>query len=307
MAGVNGYFNGKYISKRESYVILLACVVMLAYGLSTYIVYFAHPGHLDIIVVTSVLNLNMYLFTTNIAYVVINSIIIIEGFLERNLIQIVLTTLVNLIIFIVTGLSIIIYDEHVSRFIIFFLTMVNVLFNLYILFLGFTLRKEFGWFYYKGYGADPKTNMVWTIRKVKSALIRVNIEVVLAFWVFNWRTSVVPGMIYADTAVYYLILLIYLTESRYESYTLRIVNLILCLFILSWKIVDLILFILFSNIYIDEVQKAFHYYIPIVANIVFKIVIMFCYILTLIMDTFSLEKGFHGSYIQKQRRRAGLT
>ncbi|KAI5191890.1 hypothetical protein NECID01_1695 [Nematocida sp. AWRm77] len=305
MAGVNGYFNGKYVSKRESYVILLACVVSIIYGTCLYVAYFANSPTLTD--KTDVSILNTYLFVSHTASTIVNSIIIMEGFLERNILQIILITLINFVLFLAAGLSVILYDNQiVIKFVFFGLSMMNVVFNLFILLLAFTLRKEFGWFYYKGYGADPKTNMVCTIRKARSVFLRLRLEAVLAFWIFNWRISARPGILVADTAAYYLSIVLYILESKYESYILRSINIILCLTILAYLIQEIPAFLIFGQTFEGSNVREFRYHFPIITNIAVKIFIVLGYIITLVVDAFFLKKGFHEYYTQRQRKKVGL-
>ncbi|KAI5192494.1 hypothetical protein NECID01_1961 [Nematocida sp. AWRm77] len=220
MTGVNGYFNGKYVSKRERTVIFLVSAVTVLYSLSTYIVYFTEAKHLTI--TSPVVDLNKCLFISHLISIIFNAIVLIEGFLGRNIIQIILTTIVNLILFLTAGVSTLLYDVgDFSRYIYFGIVIGVDLFYIYILFLGFTLRKEFGWFYYKSYGADLDTNMVCTVRKTQSVLIRLSHEALLSFWIFN---SAIDGdssrLLAVSLVLYYSTIVMYIIESRYESYIL---------------------------------------------------------------------------------------
>ncbi|KAI5189350.1 hypothetical protein NECID01_0545 [Nematocida sp. AWRm77] len=303
MAGVNGYFNGKYVSKRESTIIFLISSVTILYSLSTYIVYFAEAKHLTII--SRVVDLNKRLFVSHLVSIIFNALILIEGFLGRNIIQIMLTTIVNLILFLTAGVSTLLYDVgDFSRYIYLGIVIGVDLFYIYILFLGFTLRKEFGWFYYKSYGADLNTNMVCTVRKTQSVLIRLSHEALFSFWIFNsaFEDSITIAFV---LATYYATVVMYIIESRYETYILRIVNIILCSLIVVYMAQGIVRFqINLRPISGDGGTADFR--VPIAVNMGLKMVLMFLYVCCLITDMFSFRKGFHGFYTQRQRKRACL-
>ncbi|KAI5191880.1 hypothetical protein NECID01_1685 [Nematocida sp. AWRm77] len=303
MAGVNGYFNGKYVPKREGRIVLLSCSAAVVYILFSYSVHFYDKHHPEMD--SAVLEMNKYLFISHMNSAIINALLIMEGFMARNIVQIVLTTLVNLVLFISMAVSVVVYSKFFSRYIYLAICIANILFSLYILFLAFGLRKEFGWFYYKVYGSDPMRNKVCTVRKTQSVLMRLTFEVFLSFWLFNMKVTLMLALLLGSTAGYYITTLLYTVESRYESYVLRTITIILCLFILAYLIVDIPLFVMHTQAF-NDAGKSVTYHIPVLTYLALRILIMLGYITALVMDTVSFSKGFHGYYTQRQRRRAAL-
>ncbi|KAI5191883.1 hypothetical protein NECID01_1688 [Nematocida sp. AWRm77] len=304
MAGVNGYFNGKYVSKRERHVILLFSTATILYIMGGYILFYSNLSRL--VASSAVLELNKFLFISHMSSVIINALIIIEGFMARNILQIVLTTFLNLILFITTVISISLYDVFPSKYVFFSISIANILFSLYILFLAFGLRKEFGWFYYKAYGADPMTNKVHAVRKIQSVFIRLTLEIFLSFWLFNSHVLRTPGLQLANMMVYCFIILLYIIEGRYESYVLRAIHIILSLLVVVYLIANIPLFLITGQGFTHE-DKTYMYHVPVVCHFSVKALIMFWYTTTLFVDAFYFNKGFQGCYTHRQRRRAVLT
>ncbi|KAI5191496.1 hypothetical protein NECID01_1490 [Nematocida sp. AWRm77] len=303
MAGVNGYFNGKYVSKRERTIIFLVSAVTVLYSLASYIVYFTEANHLTIN--SPIVDVNKCLFISYMTSVVFNALILIEGFLGRNIIQIMLTTIVNLILFLSAGVSTLLYDVgDFSRYIYFGLVVGVSVFYIYILFLGFTLRKEFGWFYYKSYGADLDTNMVCSVRKTLSVLVRLSHEAIMSFWLFN-STFENSTIVAFGLVIYYVTIVIYIIESRYENYLLRIINIILCSLIVVYRIQSIVRFQIDLKPVFGEGGMA-DFRVPIIVQLSLKATLMFLYACFLTIDMFSFGKGFHGFYTQRQRQRACL-
>ncbi|KAI5189000.1 hypothetical protein NECID01_0355 [Nematocida sp. AWRm77] len=303
MAGVNGYFNGKYVSKRERNIIFLVCAVTVLYTLANYIVYFVESSHLSS--TSPVVDLNKRLFVSHLVSITFNALILVEGFLGRNIIQIILTTIVNLILFLTAGVSTLLYDvRHFSKYIYFGLVVGVCVFYVYILFLGFMLRKEFGWFYYKSYGADLDTNMVCTVRKTLSVLIRLSHETIVSFWVFNsaLEQHTILGFV---LGAYYITIVLYIIESRYENYILRIINIILCSVIVLYRIQAIVFLQINLRTFVGKTITA-DFRVPSVIQPSLKLALMVLYTCFLTIDIFSFGKGFHGFYTQRQRKRACL-
>ncbi|KAI5191882.1 hypothetical protein NECID01_1687 [Nematocida sp. AWRm77] len=304
MAGVNGYFNGKYVSKRERHVILSSCIATILYIMGGYILFYSNLSRLA--ACSAVLKLNKRLFVSYMSAVTINALIIMEGFLERNILQIVFTTLINLMFFFSTVISIELYDVFPSKYVFFSISIANILFSLYILLLAFGLRKEFGWFYYKVYGSDPMRNKVCIVRKTQSVFIRLILQIFLSLWLFGSGVVGIPMLLNANMTVYYVIILLYIIEGRYESYVLRAINITLCFVLLGYMITNIPLFLKMHRGFTHE-DKMYMYYVPILSHLSVKILIMFGHFTTLVIDVFYFNKGFQGCYTHRQRRRAALT
>ncbi|KAI5191881.1 hypothetical protein NECID01_1686 [Nematocida sp. AWRm77] len=304
MAGVNGYFNGKYVSKRERHVILSSCIATILYILSGYILFYATKSSL--VITSAVLELSKCLFISHMSCATINALIIMEGFMERNIVQIVLTTFLNLILFLTTVISISLYDITTTKYIFFGISILNAVFDLYILLLAFGLRKEFGWFYYKTHGANLQTSVARTVRKTQSVFIRLIIQIFLSFWLFDARVVNILSILIACMIMVYVVILLYIIESRYESYVLRTINIVLSLLILAYMIQHTVLFPIIGKPFYDE-GESHRYFIPILSYLSVNILIMIGYVATLVIDVFYFNKGLKGYYTHRQRRRAALT
>ncbi|KAI5189059.1 hypothetical protein NECID01_0414 [Nematocida sp. AWRm77] len=303
MAGINGYFKGKYISKRETHVIVLCLLVTIVYVVASYTMYFSsvHQKKRRAIV----LELNKSLFVSHMNSVILNGIIVIKGFLERNMIQIVCATLINLFIFACIEVSILLYDNFSMQYGFFIISMINVLFNLYILYLAYTLRKEFGWFYYKAYGADPRVNTICTIRKTQNVFMYLCLETVISFWMFSLITMTVTTKLIGFTIAYYVLIMLHIIECKYESYILRFISIFLCLVVLGYLIHSISHFWYHLKSFFDG-KKVVTYCIPIFGKIAMKILVTCMYGIFLIADLPSFRKGFHGYYTTHQRRKMYL-
>jgi len=300
MGGVNSYSVGRFISKKIRMILFFSAAVTISFmamGMVTFFAEHASPG------VMRIEYPRRLAFLGDLNFMLLHCLMLMEGFMSRNLLQIVLTSVFNSINFGVFIWGSVVFENRWVSYLYLSYQVYGVLFNFCILGLSFTLTKEFGWFYYKEYGADKKTNIKFAIRKSISVVLKISIIYMFCFWILTESVGVIRGVGRSLPGVYAARIGVYYAEEKFEHFLLRLANLGLSLYCLTFWTYSLVRYSTLAGT--GSTQRDNDFYITLIVETASLVVAELSYAVLIIMDSFILT-NVRVNYGSRQRKRMVL-
>ncbi|OAG30096.1 hypothetical protein NEDG_01679 [Nematocida displodere] len=300
--GVHAYLTGKFMSR--TILIMIAVITIICYLDTLLLIILCHINtviakeYQDRTIIVTILAQVSLTTTVNL--------LLMQGFMNRNILQIILVSFFNGTTKLVLAWR---SAEEVQNV---FGTLLLAVSGSFVLFLfcttifGLLCRKEFGWFYYKTYGANINRNSVYTIRTALDAMFKVAAQLFICLW-FSKYLLEIDGLFYLPVTVFQFIgVLSYIAEYRIESYLLRCTNITLNALVLTFRLLQLI-----DPFYIEDTGPGISdgtnfngtYMLLDACN---RVVIEVVYISLLILDIFSFGYGYTGSNRDMRKKRMAL-
>ncbi|OAG32154.1 hypothetical protein NEDG_02073 [Nematocida displodere] len=298
-SGVHAYLTGKFMSR--TILIMIAVITAICY-IDILVISICY--HVHVRTCTSLENgVVIVTILTQVSLTTTVNLLLMQGFINRNILQIILVSFFNGTTKLVLAWRC--ADEMGD--IIGTLTLVVGCIFIGFLFcttiFGLLCRKEFGWFYYKTYGANIKRNSVYTIRAALDDMFKVVVQLFVCMWVSKYFVQRTLVLFIPVTVIEYIGILIYIAEYRIESYLLRCTNIILNSLVLTFHILQVAkpLFIKDSELSPPDGTTFNNTYTLL--DTCNRVLIEGVYIILLTLDTFSFGYGYTGPDRDMRRKR----
>ncbi|OAG30095.1 hypothetical protein NEDG_01678 [Nematocida displodere] len=231
------------------------------------------------------------------------NLLLMQGFMNRNILQIILVSFFNGIANTVVAWRSAAEVRGVAGTLLLAVSSSFVLFLFCTTIVGLLCRKEFGWFYYKTYGANINRNSVYTIRTALDAMFKVVVQLFVCTWVSKILIELTLILYIPVTVIEAIGILIYIAEYRIESYLLRFINIILNALVLTFHILQLAnpLFVVDTGPSIPDGTTFNNVYAVLDASN--RVGIQTIYISLLTLDVFSFGYGYTGPNRDARTRR----
>ncbi|KAI5185963.1 hypothetical protein NEHOM01_1186 [Nematocida homosporus] len=257
---------------------------------------------------TGILYLSFAAFMSNgFVAKLIYGILMTEGLLQRNLMQVIICTLTQ---FVIMGIRLWItlqLDEGSNvGYIIMSVTIAGIAADaLIMLYIAAKQRKEFSWFHYKIFGANIGQNKMFSIRKLLDLAFKTGFQLFISIWFVSFLIMDIGASLIIETTLYIILITIYQVDC-YEIVLIRIINIMLNLLMAAYLLIQTIFFNHFVRpMPTEETSMASHPYLVI--TILLRLAVHLIYVILLITDIFSFNKGILVYLARKQKRRNAIS
>ncbi|KAI5181156.1 hypothetical protein NEOKW01_1375 [Nematocida sp. AWRm80] len=297
----SNYFNGKYVSRKSSIVLSLSLVMAVFHVIIITITFLSdkadHVGEeTTVLVVFLIASCNLF---------IIYCLLLIQGFLERNILQIFISTFFSFCTSFLLSFATSYLNKPPYAYLYSASNFMTIAFTLFIIYLTIGLRSEYGWFYYKAYGPNPRYNRKYTIRKTMDIMYKIMLQVAISFWMIKFLLETVEWPLVLQTIAYILIIVCYTIEYYYESYILRALNILMSGWLVSYYIWELSDFenVILAVVEYNEILDLRLFWLT---QILLRIVIQVIYTLFLVLDVAAFGYGLNGYYRARQKKRVSI-
>lgn len=235
MKRTHQYFVGQIPSTKLLTLIWLISAAMVIHIALMLVSYITEPD-LELFGENSFLEINI---ASHIMFISIYVLLCIQGMLERDIYQVVLSTLFVSVICILEIVIRLRFALHVQD-------ILPTLSDTIPIFVGFSiistilftseLRNDLGWFYYKSYGAGYNT--MHGIRMSMLTMFKLNVQVFLSFLYYKHKVLGRLYILISETGLYCILLLLFNLEHRFKNnYFIRFMFLTIVLVLFAYFIV----------------------------------------------------------------------
>ncbi|KAI5189470.1 hypothetical protein NEMIN01_0533 [Nematocida minor] len=245
--------------------------------------------------------------TSHILLIMLFTLLVLQGLLERDIFQVFFSTLFTSIVCILQIVAA--FDLEIELFTVLYAVnnIIPIACGVLIIYLiCFTseLRAEVGWFYYKSYGA--KYNTRHAIRRSMETFYKLNLQMFLSYWIVKYYTTDVKYLLGIETALYAcLLFLINLEYEFVNNYFIRFMTIIVVGVLFAYYLAGSIDYTLVVGNRVlaemSDLERAYQRF-----EVTIKLVISGIYCILLILDTmhFAMDKRMENGGIgatQKKR------
>ncbi|KAI5185960.1 hypothetical protein NEHOM01_1183 [Nematocida homosporus] len=233
----------------------------------------------------------------------IYGILMTEGLLQRNLMQVIVCTLTQ---FVIMGIRLwITLTLDTGAGVTYIIMSVNitgiVVDTLIMLYIVAKQRKEFRWFHYKTFGANIKRNNMFSIRKLLDLSFKTGFQLFISIWIVSFLIMDIGTSLIIETILYVALITIYQIDC-YELIPIRIANITLTLGMGVYLITQIIFFNdLLRPVPTEASDAANDPYLLI--TLLLRLAVHLVYAGLLIIDMRSFNKGILYYQARREKKR----
>ncbi|KAI5185964.1 hypothetical protein NEHOM01_1187 [Nematocida homosporus] len=237
----------------------------------------------------------------------IYGVLMTEGLLQRNLMQVIACTLTQFVIMgIRLWITLTLDTGSDVRYAVLAFNIAGIASDaLIMLYIVAKQRKEFSWFHYKTFGANIKQNNMFSIRKLLTLSFKTGFQLFMSIWIVSFLIMDIGTSLIIETILYVAMITIYQVDC-YEIFSIRIINIILNILLAVYLLTQIIFFRDIVRPDPTDIQDP-EIYPYLIITIILRIAVHLAYTTLLITDIFSFNKGILVYLARKQKRRNAIS
>ncbi|KAI5185962.1 hypothetical protein NEHOM01_1185 [Nematocida homosporus] len=230
-------------------------------------------------------------------------VLMTEGLLKRNLMQVVVCTLTQFVIMGIRLWMILVLDAGTNlRYLVLGFNIAGIVADMLImLYIIVKQRKEFVWFFHKPFGTNTQCNTMFSIRRLLDLSLKAGFQLFMSMLIISFLIMKVGVTLIVETVLYVAILLISQIDC-YEIVSVRMANISLNFGMTVFLLIEIILFRyavrpIAGNLTYSEI------YPYLVVTLSLRVLLRAFYVGILTLDLLSFNKGILCTLALKQKKR----
>lgn len=296
---VHKYISGRCVSRSVSIILLFLVLKYIVRILMLQIYAYVDLTITQVIDTNAIISLSTE-YTFGMTYI----LLAMQGFLDRNMVQIILATLVAFFISSIFMWRSLISSLGFYKYLFFSVNIFTTATDIMVLWVLYYCRKEFGWFYYKSYGANIALNTRYTIRKTLEIFYKLMLQFFICFWIPRFTIHENASLLAIELSAYALTIFLYVAEGVRERMVFRVLNIAVNIAIITSLVIQTAGGVSFNNIVQSPTVKfnSSFWDIYVYAGLAIQSI----YAILLFVDLFSFGYGLDRNYSGRQNIRISI-